>query len=72
MYEVLITEGLKARLEALAETLPTEQRALHPAEAPDRIAWARDNRGAMIRLVGSAEDGTTHAEMGMWNFITLH
>ncbi|WP_433293516.1 glutamine synthetase family protein [Pseudonocardia sp. CA-142604] len=30
--------------------------------APDRIAWARDNRGAMIRLVGSAEDGTTHIE----------
>ncbi|HEX6524837.1 MAG TPA: glutamine synthetase family protein [Streptosporangiaceae bacterium] len=30
--------------------------------APDRIAWARDNRGAMIRLVGAAEDGTTHLE----------
>jgi len=30
--------------------------------APDRIAWAHDNRGAMIRLVGSAEDGTTHLE----------
>ena len=30
--------------------------------APDRIAWARDNRGAMIRLVGSAEEGTTHLE----------
>jgi glutamine synthetase len=30
--------------------------------APDRVAWARDNRGAMIRLVGSAEDGTTHLE----------
>ena len=30
--------------------------------APDRVAWARDNRGAMIRLVGSAEEGTTHLE----------
>lgn len=30
--------------------------------APDRIAWARDNRGAMIRLVGAAEDGSTHLE----------
>jgi glutamine synthetase len=30
--------------------------------APDRIAWARDNRGAMIRLVGSAEDNSTHIE----------
>ncbi|MCC7076935.1 MAG: DUF3427 domain-containing protein [Acidimicrobiia bacterium] len=38
LYEVLVTEGLKARLDALADTLPTEQRALHPAEAPDRIA----------------------------------
>jgi len=39
LYEVLVTEGLKARLEALAAALPTEQRALHAAEAPDRIAW---------------------------------
>jgi glutamine synthetase len=30
--------------------------------APDRIGWTRDNRGAMIRLVGSAEEGTTHLE----------
>ena len=30
--------------------------------APDRIAWAHDNRGAMIRVVGSAEDGSTHLE----------
>lgn len=30
--------------------------------APDRIAWARDNRGAMIRLVGSADEGTLHIE----------
>lgn len=30
--------------------------------APDRIAWAHDNRGAMIRVVGSAEDGSTHVE----------
>lgn len=30
--------------------------------APDRIAWARDNRGAMIRLIGSAADGNTHVE----------
>lgn len=39
LYEVLVTEGLQARLEGLAERLPSEQRALHPAEAPDRIAW---------------------------------
>ena len=39
LYEVLVTEGLKARLGAFADALPTEQRALHAAEAPDRIAW---------------------------------
>ncbi|WP_217561442.1 glutamine synthetase family protein [Streptomyces sp. GbtcB6] len=30
--------------------------------APDRILWARDNRAAMIRVVGSREDGSTHIE----------
>lgn len=30
--------------------------------APDRIAWANDNRGAMVRLVGNAEDGNLHIE----------
>ncbi len=39
LYEVLVTEGLRARLQDLAERLPTEQRRLQPAEAPDRIAW---------------------------------
>ncbi len=38
LYEVLLTEGLKARLQALADAVPDE-RALHAAEAPDRIAW---------------------------------
>lgn len=39
LYEVLVTEGLKARLNSLADALPSEQRALHAAEVPDRIAW---------------------------------
>ena len=39
LYEVLVTEGLKARLNALSDALPTEQRALHAAETPDRVAW---------------------------------
>ena len=38
LYEVLVTEGLKTRLQALAGSQP-EVRALHAAEAPDRIAW---------------------------------
>jgi len=42
LYEVLVTEGLKERLDALdalADGRPTEQRPLHAAEVPDRIAW---------------------------------
>lgn len=38
-YEVLVTEGLKARLDALDAALSPEQRPLHAAEAPDRVAW---------------------------------
>ena len=30
--------------------------------APDRVTWARDNRGAMLRITGSAADGSTHVE----------
>src|SRR5882672_3839811 len=39
LYERLLTEGLKAQLDELAESFPTERRALRAAEAPDRIAW---------------------------------
>jgi len=39
LYEVLVTEGLKRRLDALAGGLSTEQRPLHATEVPDRIAW---------------------------------
>jgi superfamily II DNA or RNA helicase/HKD family nuclease len=39
LYERLLTEGLKAQLDELAESFPTQQRALRAAEAPDRIAW---------------------------------
>lgn len=30
--------------------------------APDRIAWAEENRGAMIRVSGARGDNTTHLE----------
>lgn len=39
LYEIVVTEGLRARLTELTESLPTEQRALRSAETPDRIAW---------------------------------
>jgi hypothetical protein len=37
LYEVLVTEGLRARLDDLGDQ--AARRALHPAEASDRIAW---------------------------------
>ncbi len=39
LYELLITEGLRAQLDELAERLPVDERALHSADASDRIAW---------------------------------
>jgi hypothetical protein len=39
LYETLITRRLKAQLDELAGRLPSRQRALRAAEAPDRIAW---------------------------------
>lgn len=39
LYEILLTDGLLARLDELGDRLPHERRALHPAEASDRIAW---------------------------------
>jgi glutamine synthetase len=30
--------------------------------APDRAIWARDNRGAMIRVMGQPDDAATHLE----------
>jgi superfamily II DNA or RNA helicase/HKD family nuclease len=39
LYEALVTEGLKAQLDSLADRLPSRVRDLRAAEAPDRIAW---------------------------------
>jgi superfamily II DNA or RNA helicase/HKD family nuclease len=39
LYELLITEGLRAQLDELAERLPVDQQALDSADASDRIAW---------------------------------
>src|SRR5436190_7569082 len=38
LYEALITEGLKAQLDGLADRMPSRQRELQAAEAPNRIA----------------------------------
>jgi hypothetical protein len=39
LYELLITEGLRAQLDELAERLPVDERPLNSADASDRIAW---------------------------------
>ena len=39
LYEVLVTEGLKAALDSLGAQLLPRSRPLRAAEAPDRIAW---------------------------------
>jgi hypothetical protein len=39
LYEALVTENLRDRLSVIAGTPPSQQRALHAAETPDRVAW---------------------------------
>ena len=39
VFERLITEGLRAQLDKLAEHLPVDERPLNSADASDRIAW---------------------------------
>ena len=39
LYELLITEGLRAQLDELAQGLRVDDRALNSADASDRIAW---------------------------------
>jgi superfamily II DNA or RNA helicase/HKD family nuclease len=39
LYELLITESLRAQIEELAERFPVDERALGSADASDRIAW---------------------------------
>ena len=33
--------------------------------APDRVCWALENRGALVRVQGAAGDGNSHVEMRM-------
>lgn len=55
LYEVLVTEGLKARLQALADAVPAE-RPLQAAEAPDRIAWHLSRQiERALRALGDAD-----------------
>jgi superfamily II DNA or RNA helicase/HKD family nuclease len=56
LYEVLVTEGLRERLDELEARSPVEVRGLQAMEAPDRIAWhlSREIERA-LNDVGDAE-----------------
>ena len=43
-------------------TINGYKRYLPNSLAPERAVWGRDNRGAMVRVVGSAAGGDTHLE----------
>jgi len=62
LYEVLVTEGLRARLDALGDARPVTRRALHPAEAADRIAW---HLGREIERALADVDEQTRAAVGI-------
>jgi superfamily II DNA or RNA helicase/HKD family nuclease len=56
LYEALITEGLRAQLDALADRLPVRVRDLRAAEAPDRIALHLSQQiQSALAAVGDAE-----------------
>lgn len=45
-----------------APTVNGYKRFLGAPMTPDRVVWARDDRSALIRVVGSAANGSTHVE----------
>lgn len=57
----LLAHGRGAALMA-APTLNAYKRYRSYSLAPDRVVWARDNRGAMIRMVGGAGNPATRLE----------
>ena len=58
--------GLLAHAPAMAAlatpTLNGFERFRPNALAPQAVIWGRDNRGAMLRVIGSAGDAATHIE----------
>lgn len=59
LYESLVTEGLKAQLDDLADQLPVELRPLRAADASDRIAWHLSRQVERALLDVSDEDRVT-------------
>jgi len=55
LHEVLVTEGLRARIDALSGRWQSSERDLDSAEAPDRIAWhlSREIERALLDVTES-------------------
>ena len=55
IYELLVTEGLRARLDDVQSRLPIDVGRLDPADAADRIAW-HVSRQIELALLDVSED----------------
>lgn len=61
-YMAGLLEHAKASSVLTTPTINGYKRYIANSFAPDRIAWAEENRGAMIRVSGARGDGSTHLE----------
>ncbi|WP_193044654.1 glutamine synthetase family protein [Mycolicibacterium baixiangningiae] len=57
-----LLEHARASSVLTTPTINGYKRYIANSFAPDRIAWAEENRGAMIRISGARGDGSTHLE----------
>jgi glutamine synthetase len=57
-----LLEHARASSVLTTPTINGYKRYIANSFAPDRIAWAEENRGAMIRVSGARGDGSTHLE----------
>lgn len=61
-YMAGLLEHARASSVLTTPTVNGYKRYIANSFAPDRIAWAEENRGAMIRISGARGDGSTHLE----------
>jgi glutamine synthetase len=61
-YVAGLLENARAACLLAAPTINGYKRYRPYSMAPSRIVWARDNRGAMIRVIGAPGDPGTHLE----------
>jgi glutamine synthetase len=57
-----LLEHARASSVLTTPTINGYKRYIANSFAPDRIAWAEENRGAMVRVSGARGDGSTHLE----------